>query len=156
MSVFKIIMLVLVLLLAILFLILFRNGAKLFDEPGVTERLGIFLTVNTAETSDKHKFAELRTPVFDEDAEKLYLRIINTGTELGWGTVSHDSEKYDITFIVNSPVFLFKDDVYIRVQSISENQSSLYIRSSSRKGRADFAANSGHIQKLIRELRNVD
>ena len=156
MSVLKIILLVLVLLLAILFFILFRNGAKLFDEPGITERLGVFLTVNIAETSDKHNFAELRTPVFDEDTEKLYQRIIITGTELGWGTVSHDSEKSDVTFIVNSPVFLFKDDIYVQVKSISESQSSLYMRSSSRKGRADFAANSGHIQKLIRELRKVD
>jgi uncharacterized protein (DUF1499 family) len=149
----KLIVFVIVLAIGITIFTLYRNGANLFEEPGMTKRLGIFLTTHSAATSDNPDFEELRTPVFDMDAEKLYQRVLNTGSELGWSVIAHDSDALNVNLVVRSPVFLFEDDVYVQVKPINEKQSSLYVQSSSRTGRADFAANSGHIQLLIEKLK---
>jgi len=149
----KLILFVIVLVIGITFFTLYRNGANLFEEPGVTKRLGVFLKTHSASTSDNHDFSELRTPVFDVDDKKLYQRVLNAGSELGWGVIAHDSDALNANFVVRSPVFLFEDDVYVQVKPIDEKQSSLYVQSSSRTGRADFAANSGHIQLLIDRLK---
>lgn len=153
MSILKFIVVIVVLVAGIIFFTLHRNGANLFEAPGVTKRLGVFFTVHSASTSDNPHFEELRTPVFDMAAEKLYQRVLNTGGELGWGIVAHDRDNLNANFVVRSPVLLFEDDVYVQVKAIDEKRSSLYMQSSSRSGRADFAANSGHIQKLIARLK---
>jgi len=141
------------LIIAILFFTLYRNDAHLFEEPGLQKRLATFFTTNVAETKDDHLFEELRTPVFSSSAGKTYQRVLDAATELGWVVDSHDRDNQNATFVVSSPVFLFKDDVFVQVKFISMDQSSLYIRSSSRKGRGDLAANSSHVQKLINKLR---
>lgn len=153
MTLFKLTAYVLVLIVAIVFFTLVRNGANLLDEPGISKRLGVFLTLHTASTSDEPYFEELRTPVFDMNAEKLYLQTLNAVSELGWGIIAHDSDKHNMNFIVRSPMFLFEDDVFVQVNAIDDKRSSLYIQSSSRSKGADFAANSGHIQKLIEQLK---
>ena len=153
MSILKFIVVLIVLVAGIIFFTLYRNGAHLLDEPGIAKRLEVFLTVHSASTSDNHPFKELRTPVFDMDAEKLYQNLLTAGSELGWGVIAHDSDQHNANFVVRSPVFLFEDDVYVQIKPVGEGQSSLYMQSSSRTGRADFAANSGHIQELIDKLR---
>jgi uncharacterized protein (DUF1499 family) len=90
---------------------------------------------------------------FTMDAEKLYQQVLNTGNELGWGIIANDKDAHNANFIVRSPVFLFEDDVYVEVKVIDTNRSALYIRSSSRTGKADLAANSGHIQTLVKQLK---
>lgn len=153
MSVIKIITFVAALIVALLFYTLHRNQANLFEEPGVYERLSTFLTTNVAETSDEHPFAELRTPVFNVDAQKLYQRVLFVAAESGWNVLSHDSENQSANFVVRTPVFLFENDVFVQVKFISSDESSLYIRSSSRTGSADLAANSGNIQTLIQNIK---
>jgi uncharacterized protein (DUF1499 family) len=153
MTFIKIFIILILCLLGTLFFTLYKNDANLFQAPGFSKRLTIFLTTNTAVTDNNHEFEELRMPVFDVPADVLYQQVILAGSQLGWQVADSDVEKQKIYFIVLSPVFLFKDDVFIQVQSISMNQSSLYIQSSSRVGRADFAANSGHIQALIKKLK---
>ena len=149
----KTIVIVVVLLVGVSFFTLHRNGANLTDEPGFSKRLAIFLKTNTASTSDSPYLEELRTPVFDLPVEALYRKVLSAASDLRWSIVAHDSEKRTINIIVRSPVFLFEDDIYVEVKAVDAQQSSLYIESSSRKGGADLAANSGHIQKLISELR---
>lgn len=141
-----------VLIVGVVFFTLYRNDAHLFDEPGVQQRLTTFLTSNVAETRDDHVFKELVTPVFNRSAEKTYRAVIGGATELGWNIASHDSDNQNANLIVRSPVFLFEDDVFVQVQFIDMNQSSLYISSSSRKGKGDLAANSSHIQALIKKM----
>ena len=145
----------LVLSLFIVFFTLVRNGANLMDPPGTVKRLAVFLTVNYAATMDDHPFEELRTPVFDMDAESLYQHALNGANELGWGIIAHDSDKLNANFVVRSPILLFEDDVYVQVRYLNDQQSSLYIQSNSRSStsHADFAANSGHIQELIAKLK---
>ena len=153
MAILKMFVVVIVLVVGIVFYTLYRNGAHLSESPGAMKRLGVFLSINSATTSDDHPFAELRTPVFAMDAGELYQRALNTGSELGWGILANDKDRHDVNFIVRSPVFLFEDDVYLEVKTIGTNQSSLYMQSSSRTGRADFAANSGNIQKFVKHLK---
>jgi uncharacterized protein (DUF1499 family) len=146
----KIFVVILLCLLMALFFTLYKNDANLFQAPGFAQRLSIFLTSNTAVTKDDHEFEELRTPVYKMSAEALYNRLILVGSRLGWEVAASDSENQNVNFVALSPLFLFKDDVFVQVKFIDMNKSSLYIQSASRKGRADMAANSGHIQALIR------
>ena len=149
----KVMVFVIVFVTVITFYTLHRNQAHISQPPGTAKRLAVFFTVNSAETSDDPYFDELRTPVFVMGAEKLYQQVLNTGSELGWGIIANDKDIHSINFVVRTPVFLFEDDVYVEVKAIDENRSALYIRSSSRTGKADFAANSGHIQTLVRQLK---
>lgn len=152
MSLIKISAFVIVFIIGITFFTLYRNDANLFQAPGFSKRMMVFLTSNSAATANNHVFEELRTPVFNISADKLYQRVLNAATTSGWSIAAHDSDNQNANFIVHSPVFLLEDDVYVQVKFIDMNQSSLYIQSVSRLGRADFAANSGHIQALLKSL----
>jgi len=152
MTVVKIIVFVMILAVGLVFFTLQRNGANLFQEPGFAKRLSTYLTTNAAETADTPAFPELRTPVFSVSAEKLYQRVLFVAAESGWSILASDSDNLNANFVVRTPVFLFEDDVFVQVQFVSMNESSLYIRSSSRTGKADLAANAGHIQALVKAL----
>ncbi|VAW50677.1 hypothetical protein MNBD_GAMMA05-2605 [hydrothermal vent metagenome] len=153
MTLIKILFVTLVLAVAITYFSLHKNKANLFEAPGVVERLQIFLKTNSAKTSANHQFKELRTPQFEMNSERLYKSVLSAATNLGWEVLTFDRENQNANFVVYSDVFLFEDDIYVQVQYIDQNLSSLHIESHSRTGRADFAANSGHIQALINELK---
>ena len=155
MTALKIIVLTLVLAVGVVFLTLYRNDAHLTQPPGFKKRLAIFVTTNMAMTSDDPVLEELRTPVFNMDAETLYRKTLLAASKLGWTVASLDSDNQSAHFVVHSPLFLFEDDVYIQVNFINMKQSSLHVRSLSRKGKADFAANSSHIQELIQKVRSL-
>lgn len=152
MTIIKIILFAAVVGVAAIYITLYKNGANLSQAPGAGERLQVFLTKNYAKTEDDHKFKELQTPQFNMNAEKLYKRVLKAAADLGWEILAHDSDNQNANFVVRSPVFLFEDDIYIQVEFIGPEQSSLHVESASRVGRADFAANSGHIQALIKSL----
>ena len=141
------------LIVALVFFTLQRNSANLFQSPGLYQRLAIYLTTNTAKTSDNHPLLELQTPVFKISAERLYQRVLTVAVELDWKLLANDSDNQNANFEVRSSIFSFKDDVYVQVKYIKMNESSLYVQSSSRKGKADFAANAGHIQALINKIK---
>lgn len=157
MSLLKLTGVVVILAVSITLITLVRNGAHLQHPPGYLKRLGVFLSVSSAVTMDDHPFEELRTPVFDMDAETLFQRVLDSANVLGWGFIAHDSDTYNANFVVRSPILLFEDDVYVQVKAINQNQSSLYIQSSSRTrwSSADFAANSGNIQELVEKIRTM-
>jgi len=87
------------------------------------------------------------------NSEQLYKRVLGAAANLGWEILTFDRENQNANFVAYSDVFLFEDDIYVQVQYIDQNLSSLHAESHSRTGRADFAANSGHIQDLINELK---
>jgi len=131
---------------------LLKNNAHLFQAPGVSQRLKVFLTMNMAETRDDHRFSELKTPVYTLSPTELYKRMLQSAINLDWQVVENDADKLTASFIVQSVAFAFKDDVTVKVNVINETQSSLYVRSESRVGKADFAANSAHIQALLKGI----
>ena len=150
----KLIIFVFILIVGALFFTLYQNDANLFQEPGIAKRLAVFLTTNTAVTADDHPLKELRTPVFIADAERLYKRVIFSASELGWDIIATDSDNLNVNMVARSRLFLFEDDLFVQVKLVDKDHSSLYIQSSSRKGSADFASNSGHVQALINKIKN--
>ena len=142
-----------VLIVGLVFFTLYKYDAHLFQAPGFGKRLATFLTTNVAEIKDDHSFEELRTPVYEINAATLYKRVTLAASQLGWKVLATDIDNQNANFVVHSPVFLFEDDVFVQVQFIDMNKSSLYVQSSSRKGRADLAANSSHIQALINKIK---
>lgn len=153
MTVIKFVIFVFILIVGSLFLTLYQNDANLTQEPGIIKRLAVFLSTNTAVTADDHPFKELRTPVFNANTERLYNRVIFAGSELGWDIVSSDSDNQNANMVAHTRLFLFEDDIFVQVKFVDMDHSSLYIRSSSRKGSADFASNSGNIQALINKIK---
>lgn len=152
MTIIKLLFIAALFAVGIMFFTLYNNGANLTQPPGFKERLQIFLGSNSAKTASDHKLKELRTPQFNLSADELYKRVLKAAADLGWKILSHDSENLNANFVVFSRLFLFEDDVYVQVQSIDQQRSALHVESFSRKGGADFAANSGHIQALINKL----
>lgn len=151
----KIFIVVLTCIVSVVFFTLVRNDANLFQAPGFNQRLLVFLSTNTAVTSDDPDFEELRTPIFNISADALYKRVVLAGSKLGWEVAASDSDNQDVHFIVLSRMFLFEDDVLVQVKFIDTDKSSLFVQSSSRKGLADLASNSGHIQALIEKINHL-
>jgi uncharacterized protein (DUF1499 family) len=145
----------------LLSLTLFRNQAHVFTRPGVVERLKVYLTQNSAQTAVQPLFPELRSGDFQVSAQTLYNAVQSALLELGW-TFSLASEKnhhggeYRIHAVVTTALFKFKDDVMVRIHHQHCQHGRLYslldISSKSRVGKADFAANAGHIQRLLQQV----
>ena len=147
---------ILVIIVLIIALTLFKNNARVFDPPGFSKRLAVYLTKNTAQTKDKHSFAELTTPVFPVTPDELYLAVLDAAIELGWTVLDSNDVDWTLDLMVETHFLLFKDDVKVelRPQGCREgiSNTALQITSSSRIGRVDFAANADHIQQLIKAV----
>jgi len=148
----KIFIFIVLFVVGLIWATLLKNDAHLFQPPGVSQRLKVFLTTNVAETRDKHPFSELKTPVYTLSPTDLYQKMLQSAINLDWQVVENDDDKLTASFIVQSVAFAFKDDVTVRVNAMNDTQSSLYVHSQSRLGRADFAANSAHIQALLKGI----
>ena len=158
MKTFLVIALSVVLLLVIIVTAtLIKNHARFFEPPGLFDRLSVYLGQHTAATLDNHPFPELRTPVFLVGPERLYTIVIDAATELGWQIKQEDYDNFEVSLVITTPVFSFKDDLVAQVKLINPEltsaESGLYVRSSSQTGKADFAANAGHIQQLVQRVR---
>jgi uncharacterized protein (DUF1499 family) len=136
---------------------LIKNQARFFEPPGFAERLSTYIGQHTAATSDNHAFPELQTPVFHVGAERLFGAVMESVNDLGWQVMESDDENLKAVLVIATPILRFKDDLVVQVKlrnsQFNAEESSLYIHSSSRVGKADFAANAGHIQTLIERVR---
>lgn len=153
MTVIKFVIFFFILIVGVVFFTLYQNNANLFQEPGIAKRMAVFLTTNTAVTADDHPLKELRTPVFNANAERLYKRVIFAASELGWDIIASDSDNQNANMVAHSRLFLFEDEIFVQVTLVDMDHSSLFIQSSSRQGSVDFAANSGNIQALINKIK---
>ncbi len=146
----KILLALVVIIVVIVAATLLKNNAKLFDPPGFSKRLVVYLTTNTAHTADDHIFPELRTPVFNTGPDELYLAVQSSAIELGWPIEDSNDVEWTMRLMVRTPVLLFRDDITLQIiPNVDLSTSALEIKSHSRVGGADFAANAGHIQQLI-------
>ena len=145
----------------LLSLTLFRNQAHVFTRPGVVERLKVYLTQNSAQTAAQPLFPELRSGDFQASAQTLYNAVQSALLKLGWTfslvDENHHGDEYRIHAVVTTALFKFKDDVMILIHHQRCQHGHLYslldISSKSRVGKADFAANAGHIQRLLQQVR---
>ncbi len=145
----KWIALILVLPFGLLAGALLINRPPLFAQPGLAERLKVYLTTNVAETREDHPFAELRTPSIATAADETERALVKAMESLGWQEISRSDGV--VQAVVVSSLFRFRDDVVVRVEG-TEKGSLLHARSASRVGKGDLAANARHLQKLFAQL----
>jgi uncharacterized protein (DUF1499 family) len=133
---------------------LLKNHARLFDSPGPKKRLAVYLTTNIAETADDHPFPELRTPLFSADPDELYIAVKDAAISLGWAITDSNDTEWRLHLVAKTRFLLFMDDVHVEIKPMGCSEgittTALHIESRSRVGNADFAANAGHIQKLVK------
>ena len=141
--------------LVILFLVLMQNQANLSQSPGVLARLKIFLTTHQAEINRDPLLPELMSPHFNRTAAELFAQLPAVAEAQGWQISASDKTQYRLQLVVSSALFKFKDDLDIRVKAEGDG-SYLLAQSRSRVGRADFAANSKHLQLLLKALESAD
>jgi len=149
------ILLILCVLIAAYFLVslltILKNGVSLIDEPGLAKRFKLFMTTNIAETSENHSFPELITQTYPMTAEELKQKVIISAESLGWKLTKEKEHQNDeqsqrsLSYVVTTSLAKFNDDIEITLSETKNNATQLNIKSESRVGRADFAANIGHI-----------
>lgn len=126
---------------------LIANRPPMMDPPGLWARLIIYLGSHVAETRPDHPFPELRPHFYAVPPDRLYAAAREAIAGLGWGIASEDPVGLCLTAVVESALWRFKDDVVVRVEP-TEGGSTLGLRSSSRIGRGDLAANTRHLLNL--------
>lgn len=139
-----------VFVILISFATILKQGVSLTDAPGLKARLGDFFRYNTVETSDNHRYPELLTPDYATSSEQLKEAILESISNLGWELQEDNGDKLHV--IISSAMVNFKDDMHIQLIADGADKTKLKIRSSSRVGRADFAANLSHVVKLKKQL----
>lgn len=152
----KIVTAVIVIVLLLVVGTLFKNRAPLFDPPGPKKRLAVYLTTNTATTSDDHPFAELRTPVFNAGPDELYIAVKDAANDLGWSIMDSDDIDWRLDMTAKSDILLFVDEVRVELEPLvckeGVTQTAMHVHSQSRIGSVDFAANADHIQQLVKAV----
>jgi len=135
-------------IVVVIFLLLQTNQANLLQAPGISARLKIFLTSHQADISRDPVLPELRSPVFKLTRQQLFEKLPAVVASLDWQSVQTDNKNFSLKAVVSTPIIGFKDDVEISVVADAQ-QSYLIATSRSRVGKADFAANSHHLQQLL-------
>jgi hypothetical protein len=126
---------------------LVMNRAPLFAPPGLMTRLGVYLGKNVAETCLASVFPELRSRTCAAPPAELFDAALAAVERLGWEVRGADRNALRIEAVVITPLWRFRDDVLIRALAHGAG-SRLEVRSSSRVGRGDLAANTRHILDL--------
>jgi len=146
------ILVLLVLFISLSSFALIQNDVPWGDPPGFFRRLLVYVSQNVAETSDDASFPELRTRTYDHPVS-VYLDLLPAHmAHMGWQVQGIDRDAMTIDAVVSTPLLGFKDDLHIRLEPASKEQTRLHVRSASRFGRADYAANLGHILRLYQEI----
>lgn len=129
--------------------VLVQNRAPLFSEPGPWQRLGVYLGSNVAQTSPTHAHPELRTPWFASEPQTLRPLVLVAMQSLRWRAIREQDGVIHAEVV--TPIMRFVDDVSVRFET-RDGRTALHLRSASRVGRADFAANQLHLQRLLAAL----
>ena len=143
--------LILSVLVVIVFLVLQSNQANLAESPGIAKRLKVFLTTHKAEINLNPVLPELRSPHYSVPPDELLFQVMTAMEQLGWQQVRQVKPGIGAKAIVVTPLWRFKDDVKVEIVTEGDG-SSLRATSKSRIGRADFAANSAHLQCLLLQI----
>jgi uncharacterized protein (DUF1499 family) len=130
------------------------NRAPLWKSPGPWARISAYLTTNVAETGDHPERPELRTPKYTVDGATLYRSVREAMERLGWRLVEQDPDAGRLAAVVRTPLWHFHDDVTVTILARPGGGSGLYVRSASRVGRGDLAANTRHVLDLLDAVRD--
>ena len=125
------------------------NRAPLLDPPGPMSRLKLYLTSNVAETRLDHERPELRPLRLRMPVAEARALVLRTLHRLNWLEIFDDQEV--IQAVVETPLLRFHDDIEIRLEAVDADVL-VQVRSASRMGRGDLAANTRHILDLYHAL----
>ncbi len=157
MKLITILLSVILLYLAVSLLTIIKNGVSLTNVPGFGERFKRFMTTHIAQTAENHSYPELVSEDYAMSVDELKLQVMKHAETLGWSLnkdLENNANDSSINYIVTTPIAKFKDDIVITLTAVNPTKTTLNVRSKSRVGRADFAANIGHILKLKKLLKS--
>jgi len=144
----KLIVVLVILALALGATTIWRNGVPWGQPPGFWTRIAIYTMRNEAHTEPRHVLPELRPQAYAAEPKELYNQIQSSMLSLGWRIADLDPAQHRVHAEITTPLLRFVDDLHVTVNP----DSTLDIRSKSRKGRADYGANLGHILDLTNTL----
>jgi len=150
--IFKVVLVLLLAALALAMATVWRNRVPLADPPGLITRLATYFSKNIALVEADSRFPELRPNTYDMPPEQLFARVRTAVVELGWRIDRLDPGAYRLHAVVTTPWLGFKDDVAIEIRAQDDTRSQLFVKSTSRTGRADYGANLRHIQDLLQRI----
>jgi uncharacterized protein (DUF1499 family) len=128
---------------------LLLNWPPLLSPPGPLERLRTYLTTNVAETRRDHTFPELRPLRLEAEGQAARDAVASAMMSLGWQEVAAEGE--EVRAVVVSRLFRFRDDVRANIEATADG-TLVQVRSASRVGKGDLAANARHIRSLFAAL----
>ena len=127
---------------------LLLNHPPLWAPPGPWVRLQRYLTTNLADTCGADRLPELHPLLLPGTPEAVRGRVLRAMRGLGWAVEARGGVLHGV---VRTPLLGFRDDVEVRLEPEAAGVR-LCLRSRSRLGRADFAANERHLLDLMRAL----
>lgn len=89
--------------------------------------------------------------LYNQSPEGLYETILSVLNKSGAEKINPNSQELQIDVVFRIPIFGFKDDVVIKIDSYHSN-SVLFIKSSSRTGESDLGVNRRRVSKLLSEI----
>lgn len=88
---------------------------------------------------------------YNSSPDELFETVLYVLEKTGAKRVKQDSQELLINAVYRIPIFGFKDDVVVKIDSYNSN-SILYIKSASRIGNSDLGVNRRRVSKLLSEI----
>jgi len=117
--------------------------------PGPWARLALYLTTNVAETRVDHERPELRPIELPLDLASARALVLDAMRGLGWRNVRADGDTLRAEVVTS--LLRFTDDVSVGLEPVPQGVR-VQVRSASRIGRGDLAANTRHVLDLYAAL----
>ncbi len=89
--------------------------------------------------------------LFEPSVDKLFEVVLSAIEKSGSEKISANSQELQINAVFRIPIFGFKDDVVVKIDSYN-SKSILFIKSSSRVGKGDLGVNRRRVSKLLSEI----
>jgi len=91
--------------------------------------------------------------ILESDSSSVFSAFEEALKEMNAETINSNEKQNRIDAVFKIPVFGYKDDLTIVIQS-NERASNVFIRSASREGYWDIWVNSNRVNRLIRNVKN--
>lgn len=88
---------------------------------------------------------------YNSPPAELFETVLSVLEKTGAKKVKPDSQELQIEAVYRIPIFGFKDDVVVKIDSYNSN-SILFIKSASRLGNGDLGVNRRRVSKLLSEI----
>jgi len=118
-------------------------------EPANRERDMNYPASNVAE--QRRAYPDVRPILLSQPPAESFARAQRAAGQLGWKTTYSDPGAGVFEAQVTSPIFLFVDDIVVRVRPEGQG-SRIDVRSKSRDGKGDLGMNTKHIRAFAQSV----